>query len=93
MAITIPSFDESEGPSSIPSILGAEPLWTVEDVAGYLRLNPETIRIMARRGELPCIKVGRRVWRFRISEIRDWLEVQHEAVGNLPQTAEEKSLQ
>jgi excisionase family DNA binding protein len=42
----------------------SEPLWTVEDVATYLQLQPETIRSMARRGELPALKIGK-VWRFQ----------------------------
>jgi excisionase family DNA binding protein len=41
-----------------------DPLWTVEDVAAYLQLQPETIRSMARRGELPALKIGK-VWRFQ----------------------------
>lgn len=48
------------------------PLWTVEDVADYLQLQPETIRSMARRGELPAIKFGK-VWRFRKSAIHKLL--------------------
>jgi excisionase family DNA binding protein len=39
-------------------------LWTVDELAGYLKLQPETVRGMARRGELPGIKIGK-VWRFR----------------------------
>ncbi len=62
--------------------LGSEPLLTVEDVADYLRLNPETVRVMARRGELPSMKVGKRVWRFKASEIKAWLEAQHEVAQN-----------
>lgn len=50
------------------SINEADPLWTVEEVAGYLKLQPETIRSMARRGELPAIKLGK-VWRFRKTAI------------------------
>lgn len=61
------------GTSSMDSSLDTEPLWTVEDVAVYLRLNPETVRVMARRGELPCVKVGKRVWRFRIVDVKEWL--------------------
>lgn len=45
-----------------------DPLWTVEDVATYLKLQPETIRSMARRGELPAIKLGK-VWRFQRNAI------------------------
>ena len=49
-----------------------EPLWTVEEVAEYLRLEPNTVRAMARRGELPAIKLGRR-WRFHNSAIKGLL--------------------
>jgi len=52
--------------------LNTDPLWTVEDVATYLRLEPETVRSMTREGELPAFKVGR-VWRYRHSEIKLWL--------------------
>jgi excisionase family DNA binding protein len=48
------------------------PLWTVEEVAGYLKLQPETVRSMARRGELPAIKLGK-VWRFRKTAIHEML--------------------
>jgi len=39
--------------------------WKVEQVAEYLQLTPETVRKMARTGELPAMKVGRRAWRFK----------------------------
>ena len=48
------------------------PLWTVEEVASYLKLQPETVRSMARRGELPAIKLGK-VWRFRKTAIHEML--------------------
>jgi excisionase family DNA binding protein len=48
------------------------PLWTVDDVASYLKLQPETIRSMARRGELPAIKLGK-VWRFQKTAIHEML--------------------
>ena len=51
---------------------GFDALWTVEDVAGYLKLQPETIRAMARRGELPAIKLGK-VWRFQKVAIDEML--------------------
>lgn len=49
------------------------PLWTVDEVAKYLVLNPETIRQMARRAQIPGFKMGR-VWRFRIAEIKAWVQ-------------------
>ena len=53
-----------------------EPLWTVNDVAKYLQLRPSTVRDMARKKDLPGIKVGERVWRFRSRDIKSWLEDQ-----------------
>jgi excisionase family DNA binding protein len=50
----------------------SDPLWTVEDVADYLKLQPETIRSMARRGELPALKIGK-VWRFQKHAIHEML--------------------
>lgn len=53
-----------------------DPLWTVEDVADYLQLQPETIRSMARRGELPALKLGK-VWRFYRHAIHEMLINMH----------------
>lgn len=50
----------------------SESLWTVDEVAEYLKLQPETIRSMARRGELPAIKLGK-VWRFTKTAIHEKL--------------------
>ncbi len=55
-----------------PPVEEVDSLWTVEDVAGYLKLQPETIRSMARRGELPAIKLGK-VWRFQKTAICEML--------------------
>ena len=53
-----------------------DPLWTVEDVSEYLKLQPETIRCMARRGELPALKIGK-VWRFQRQAIHDMLSTMY----------------
>jgi len=61
------SLLDSNDPGSL-----TDPLWTVEDVADYLKLQPETIRSMARRGELPALKIGK-VWRFQRHAIHEML--------------------
>ena len=58
-------------------VLDTEPLWTVEEVAKYLRLSPTTVRAMARRGYLPARKVGR-VWRFLPSAVKTWIQQRRE---------------
>lgn len=50
-------------PNAVSTAVDTRPLWTVEDVAMYLRIKPSTVRAMCRRGELPAVKVGR-IWRF-----------------------------
>jgi excisionase family DNA binding protein len=43
----------------------------VSDVANYLRLQPETVRMMARAKKIPAIKIGKS-WRFYPQIIQDW---------------------
>ena len=38
-------------------------------------LHPKTLQRMARHGELPAYRVGR-YWRYRASELDQWLRVQ-----------------
>lgn len=54
-----------------PPLPFTEPLWTVDEVARYLRLDPETVRGMARNGRLPAFKVGRG-WRFRATALKEY---------------------
>ena len=69
-----PISKDQENSQGLPD-QGTEPLWTVSEVAEYLRINLETVRIMARRGELPSLKVGKRLWRFRPRDVKDWLNI------------------
>ena len=48
-------------------------LLTIDEVAGYLRLNRYTVYRMAERGELPGAKVARR-WRFTETDIIRWIQ-------------------
>jgi excisionase family DNA binding protein len=47
-------------------------IMTTEEVADYLRTSAESIKRMARRGDLPGWKLGRN-WRFRKSDLGDWV--------------------
>ena len=52
-----------------------QPLWTVNDVAFYLNINPETVRVMVRKGALPARKIGRQI-RFQQEDVKDWVNDQ-----------------
>lgn len=45
---------------------------TVDEVAEYLRIPRGSVYKLARRGRIPCQKVGRH-WRFRGTALDEWL--------------------
>jgi len=57
-----------------------EELITIQDVAAYLKMSPQTIYRMAQQGRIPAIKVQNR-WRFRRSDIESWLSPKDEDAG------------
>ena len=48
---------------------------TIEEVATYLRLTPQTIYKWAQERKIPAVKLGKE-WRFRKSIIDRWLDEQ-----------------
>jgi excisionase family DNA binding protein len=44
-------------------------LLTVKEVAGRLKLNPQTVRRWIKRGLLPAARVGGKEWRIRESDL------------------------
>ncbi|MEP7027664.1 MAG: helix-turn-helix domain-containing protein [Candidatus Eisenbacteria bacterium] len=48
-------------------------LLTVREVASILRVNYRDVYALANRGELPCVRIGRRV-RFLPGDIARWVE-------------------
>jgi len=48
---------------------------TLEEVAHYLRLKPQTIYMWAQERRIPALKLGKE-WRFRKSILDRWLDQQ-----------------
>ncbi|MGZ7210396.1 MAG: helix-turn-helix domain-containing protein [Methanobacterium sp.] len=46
---------------------------TLEEVAKYLKLKPQTIYVWAQKGDIPAAKLGRE-WRFKKSIIDKWFD-------------------
>lgn len=46
---------------------------TVEEVAKYLKLKPQTVYKWAQEGQIPCAKVGKE-WRFRKRILDEWVD-------------------
>ena len=53
----------------------ANDILTLEEVASYLRLTPQTIYKWAQEKRIPAAKLGKE-WRFRKSIIDRWLDDQ-----------------
>lgn len=45
---------------------------TIEEVAKYLKMKPQTIYLWAQKGNIPAVKLGKE-WRFRRDVIDEWL--------------------
>lgn len=60
--------------AAAPKGSGAPRLLTADDVAVILRVPRSLIYALARRGELPAIRIGERYVRFRGEAIERWLE-------------------
>ena len=50
------------------SAIAIEPVWDCNQAARFLGLHPKTVKRMARAGEIPGCRLGRR-WIFRPSEL------------------------
>ncbi|MEL6925666.1 MAG: helix-turn-helix domain-containing protein [Bacteroidota bacterium] len=46
-------------------------IMTIEDVARYLKMKPQTIYTWAQKGKIPAAKIGKE-WRFRKDLIDAW---------------------
>lgn len=54
---------------------GENEILTIEEVAAYLRLTPQTIYKWAQERRIPGVKLGKE-WRFRRSILDRWLDEQ-----------------
>jgi excisionase family DNA binding protein len=61
-----------------------EPLLNDEQAGRFLGgLHPKTVQRMARRGEIPSYRVAK-FWRYRASELNDWLVLHSSGQINPP---------
>jgi len=52
-----------------------EKLLTLQQVSEKLQISENTLYKLARKGEIPAIKIGNQ-WRFKAQDIERWLEEQ-----------------
>ncbi len=59
-------------------ILMTDQIFTIKEVAAYLKLTEKTAYRLAAEGKLPGFKVGGS-WRFKMSDLEAWIEEQKKA--------------
>ncbi len=57
-------------------------LMALKDVAWYLHLCYETVRKLAKAGEIPAVKTGG-LWRVRRSDLEAWIDEQRRVARGL----------
>jgi excisionase family DNA binding protein len=61
----------------VPSAQKNSPhLLTAQELARVLKLNPQTLYRLARRGVLPAIRIGKKALRFDLAQVRNALQAQ-----------------
>jgi excisionase family DNA binding protein len=61
-------------PSSVIAISPTfEQLLDSDEAAALLKIHPKTLQRMARNQEIAAIQIGK-LWRFRASQLDDWLK-------------------
>ena len=53
--------------------IALEPLWSAEQARTYLNISPRSLWSRTRRGEIPCIRIGRCV-RYDPADLRAYVE-------------------
>lgn len=48
-------------------------IWTIKEVATYLKIKEKTAYALVAQGKIPGFKVGG-AWRFRRMDIEQWIE-------------------
>ena len=53
--------------------MSSDELMTIEEVARYLKMKPQTVYKWAQEGQLPGVKLGKE-WRFRKAHLDEWVD-------------------
>lgn len=54
--------------------MAEDEIMTLEEVARYLKMKPQTVYKWAQEGQIPGTKLGKE-WRFRRSILDEWIDV------------------
>jgi excisionase family DNA binding protein len=67
------SVEVQEEPSSVDREGVFEPLLDSKEAAALLKIHPNTLKKLARSGEISALQIGK-LWRFRASALDEWVK-------------------
>jgi excisionase family DNA binding protein len=68
-----PSFPPTDGERNLGGApYGIEALLTTKEASQVLKIHPKVLERMAKRGEVPALKVGK-FWRYRATALDAWI--------------------
>lgn len=50
-----------------------EKAWTLKECAAFLDVSEETVSTLAQNGQIPCQRVGRKLYRFHPGKVAEWV--------------------
>jgi excisionase family DNA binding protein len=75
-ASTSPSQAQEPGRKPPGSVtVATEPLLDSDQAAAIMQIHPKTLQKLARKGVVRGLHIGK-LWRFRLSDINQWIEEQ-----------------
>jgi len=82
-AETASSLHVSEGGHRSSGVAhGVEALLTSNEASRVLKIHPKVLERMAKRGEVPALKVGK-FWRYRATALDAWINSRLQSNGQL----------
>lgn len=67
------SVEAHEEPSFVDRESAFEPLLDSKEAAALLKIHPNTLKKLARSGEISALQIGT-LWRFRASALNEWVK-------------------
>ena len=66
---------DTKAMGKVLSVAEGEEVWTIRDLANYLRCHTSTVYRLVKKGDIPHFRIGSDI-RFRRVAIKNWLDKQ-----------------
>lgn len=64
---------KKQNQTGVTAIINPQSIFTIQELAGYLKIPVSTLYKLVQEGTIPSQKIGRQ-WRFHKDAVDDWLK-------------------